>query len=130
MNRRQITIDTLNKIATEQFRYGRVDCCLVAAKVVHAITGINPAEKYYYHNGKGAYNIVDSHGGLSGLLTSLLGHSDKSGFDYGDPVMINFNDKQMIGVFMATFVYIKTIRGMVQISVDRIIEGWKLCPRQ
>lgn len=57
----------------EPFAYGAFDCCQFARRVVEAVTGADPAAHLVYADEDGARELIEQHGGLSGLLSSLFG---------------------------------------------------------
>ena len=60
--------------ARRRFRYGDFDCCLFAADVVNAITGVDrAAELRGYRSRRQALVILERAGGFVPLVTRLLG---------------------------------------------------------
>jgi hypothetical protein len=103
-----------------------MDCCQVAAKVIESYTGQDYSIDLPYSNEEGAAEILEDHGGLSGLFTHLFGDSIQSGYEIGDPVLVRIADVELMGIFMGDFVACKTTRGMLNMHTHHIVEGWHI----
>lgn len=59
----------------EPFRYGEHDCCLAAAALVEAMTGVDPVPGRLraYKSADGARRRLQRHGGVAGLADHVLG---------------------------------------------------------
>lgn len=66
--------------AGRRFRYGSFDCCLFAADVVCAITGVDPAADLRgYHGRRAALRILAREGGLIPLVSRVLDRGPEHG---------------------------------------------------
>lgn len=59
----------------EPFAWGRLDCCQLARAVFEALRGYDPAPGLVYSTQEEAESIMTRHGGLTGLLSHILGAS-------------------------------------------------------
>ena len=67
---------------------GDADCCQFAAYVAKKITGIDYVSAFKYDSEDEAQRIIDNDGGLSALLTRVLGTPSDERAD-GDPVLVD-----------------------------------------
>jgi hypothetical protein len=81
--------EAIEAARTQPFAYGSFDCCLFAADVVLAMTGVDYAASFRGYDTKtGAYRIIAEHGSLAALLTSVLGEPIEPSFaGRGDVVL-------------------------------------------
>lgn len=64
----------IERARSREFAYGAHDCCLFAADIVLAITGVDPAAHLRgYTCAIAAARIVAAHGSIEALASSLLG---------------------------------------------------------
>jgi hypothetical protein len=126
MNRQFVVLATLNNLARDPFEWGSMDCCQVAAKVIESYTGVNYAADLPYSDEHGAEQILQKHGGLSGLFTHLFGAPIHSNYQVGDPVLVQLGKVELIGIFMKRAVWCKTTRGLLSVSPKSVKEGWHI----
>jgi len=123
---------TMLKYANKPFEYGVLDCCLFAAKVAEEIEGVDYGSLFEHHNEDEAYRYINEAGGtIEGLITKTLGREPVSvdELSLGDPVVCNLPIiGETLGVYSKTGAILKTTNGAINISRDRILKGWKLCP--
>jgi hypothetical protein len=81
--------EAIEAARTRSFAYGDFDCCLFAADVVFAMTGIDYATPFRgYHSRPSAYRLIAEYGSLTVLLTSVLGEPMEPSFaGRGDVVL-------------------------------------------
>ncbi len=120
----------LARIATNEFKYGVLDCCLFAARMVQASTGIDYSKKFEYSSRKEAQQIIDSYGSITAMLTDLLGEPS-SDYGDGDPVLLDLpGSGETVGIFCDGKVFVKCLSGVMKIESNNIIRGWALCHKQ
>lgn len=82
-------------------RYGIEDCCLFAADCVQAVTGVDPAREYRGYDVRTAARLLRRHGGLIGLVSSILGEpSPPNNMMEGDIVAVPGRNKPALGVVL------------------------------
>lgn len=84
--------DAIEAAEAEPFRWGYHDCCLLAADLVRAMTGWDPAEglRGVYGSELEAARIIRKHGGIAELISDLLGTAPVKPRKYerGDVVLL------------------------------------------
>lgn len=128
-NRRAITLQTANKLAGVRFAFGHCDCCLFAARIAEAITGIDYSAAFEYADEADAERLIAEAGGLSGLLTSILGDPvGVEALDYGDPCLVNVGDRfEFVGVWFGDKALSKSETSLVLgIRAEFVRHGWKV----
>jgi len=125
--RRAIVLDVCNQAANEAFSWGGLDCCLLASRVVHEITGVDYGARFNYQTKTGALRIIAQCKNLSGLFTGLLGKPVEGGFDYGDPVLCEIDGQQFIAIWFGNSVLTKFETGLLTgVDIKTIIQGWRI----
>lgn len=120
----------LARIATNKFQYGVIDCCLFAARMVQASTGVDYSKKFKYSSQSEAEQIIDSYGSITAMLTDLLG-DPSSDYGDGDPVLLNLPKiGETVGIFCDGKVFVKCKSGVMKITANNIIRGWAICQQQ
>lgn len=132
MNRRQqIVRQVLLQQANEKFTWGSLDCVLFSISAANQIAGAEFDAPFDYSSEEEAQEILDAHGGLSGLFTHVFGPpTNLNELDDGDPVLVDFPViGEMMGMMVSGSAMVKTMGGTVSMSATKIIEGWHVCPR-
>ena len=83
--------DLVHERMSAPFVWGRHDCCLWAADVVLALTGLDPAAalRCQYSNERGALRLVSQLGGLPQIASAALGEPRKASYaTVGDVLLI------------------------------------------
>jgi hypothetical protein len=116
------------------FQYGAFDCCLFAASIIEAITGTNLMKGMEYGSEDDALQVIQSLG--SDLLFAVTAIAQQHELESiapafaqrGDLVIVNVNDKQVVGIIGtdARYAVCTTLRGVVQIERERIIAAWRV----
>lgn len=104
LDRRCLVDTVLTQHAGIRQEYGKLDCCLLAARVVHAITGVDHSRAFDYVDKAGAQAIIDAHGGLTELFTATLGDPSDT-LEYGDPCLMRWAGGESIGIYCDDVVY-------------------------
>ena len=87
MSRRRLTLQALTEWERKPFEYGVADCCRFCGHVAKIITGKDHIAAFDYANEDAAKAIINKHGGLGELVTSVLGEPSDELLD-GDPILI------------------------------------------
>lgn len=111
------------------FAWGRQDCCLFAADVLLAITGVDFAAPLRgYASEAEAKAIVDAHGGsLAALVDSLLGAERRVHPAHawrGDPVLVELDAGPTLGVVLGATVAAAGARGLVAVPLRLATVAW------
>ena len=112
-----------------RFVWGEFDCCLFAAECVEAITGVNVMPDVKYKNQKEAVEVIQSNGGLSAMVTSILGPSRFPLMaSRGDVVMRHDDatDMMSLGVCVGSLVAFPAMRGVSYVNLSDCICSWKV----
>lgn len=115
----------------EPFEWGKNDCCLWTADVVHALTGVDYAEQFRgaYDTEEQAYMIMDLLGEptIKETVTVLLGEPININFvQRGDVVMGIFDGAQTLGICIGAKVAFKTLNGLIQLPLAKCDCAWRI----
>lgn len=109
---------------TPAFKWAENDCCQFAARCVEVMTGVNFAEDFCYSTEFGAARYIRQNGGLTELITRLLGVPVCVNYlQRGDVVELK-EDTTVIGIcagFKSVFV---TESGLVWHKTADCCQGW------
>ena len=126
MNRRRQTLAAFNEWKKRDFTWGDAYCCQFAAYVAKKITGIDYVSAFKYDSEDDAQRIIDKDGGLSALLTRVLGNPSDERAD-GDPVLLDIPLMgELVGVGLGTAAVALTERSMLRIDSRYVVRGWHL----
>lgn len=122
-------LEALNKWQRREFDYGDADCCQFAAFVVRELTGKDYISTFDYASETQAYNIIDKHGDLTSTVSSVLGqpNTDFGAISDGSPVLVNYNDTELLGIKLGQIVVCLTKNGLAQLDKQYIQVGWPSC---
>lgn len=92
--------EAVESARTSTFAWGTLDCCLWAADVVHAITGIDPAATWRgtYSTEAEALALLDSLGGLAAVATLAGPEIEPDAAALGDVGLLVGDWGQALGV--------------------------------
>jgi hypothetical protein len=109
------------------FEFGKMDCCLFVAKVVEEITGIDHSAAFRYVNETEAQDILFQNGGLSGLISKILGPSVPPEFlEVGDVALVHWKHETLMGIWMGDYVAVKTANRLAHLRTDYTVKGWRI----
>tara|TARA_R110000782_G_scaffold33535_10_gene80798 strand:+ start:1432 stop:1818 length:387 start_codon:yes stop_codon:yes gene_type:complete len=121
-------IQALNSWQKRSFKYGESDCCKFAAHVLTEITGRDYIARFDYHNEKDAFELIEQHGSLAGLVSHALGVKSGTNYIDGDPVMVRLPIiGDAMGVKLGNYAVCLTKKGLTKVNQNHIIEGWPIC---
>ena len=126
MNRRRQTLAAFNEWKKRDFTWGDADCCQFAAHVAKKITGIDYVAAFKYDSENEAQRIIENDGGLSALLTRVLGTPSDERAD-GDPVLVDVPLMgELVAVWFGNTAVALTERSMLRIDPRYVVRGWHL----
>lgn len=130
--RQQIVRSVLIENANKKFTWGQLDCVLFANSAVTALTGKDHSAPFSYESEAEAAEILQQHGGLSGLFTHVFGEpAEFNELEDGDPVLVDFPVVgELMGMMVSGSAMVKTEGGTISVSAKRIKEGWHVCHKQ
>ena len=120
---------------TRPFSYGDHDCCLFAANVVEAMTGVDPATEWRgrYCSKRGAYQFIQELGGLGKLVSSVFGEPvcrnqvHKGDLALMEIVGVDGKEEVALGVCTGTICYVaRHETGVLTVRRDCMLYGWKV----
>lgn len=114
-------IDLFLRWAELPFEWGTTDCCQFVGACLEQRHGHNPAREFLYLGKRGASHLVDSYGGMAGLLTSVFGEPHADARD-GDVALID--ELQVVGYVHRDVVAVKTERGLTSMAPARSSRFW------
>lgn len=128
MNRERAVRAVVQRFGNHPFQYGSFDCCELVRQTHYFLRGKDPAPHLQYEDELGANIIIDAHGGLSGLMTTLFGESvNVEATETADPVLIvmpAFGDIMGIRVPNGALVPLKA--GLHKVPIKYAVEGWRI----
>lgn len=110
------------------FEWGKNDCCLFAANAVEAMTGVDPAKKYRGYKTKlGAAKKLKNIG-IEGAWTEVLNGEpiNPKLCRRGDVVLFQNGQEQSVGVCLGTTFAAIAEEGLIMLSMDNAIMGWRV----
>jgi hypothetical protein len=114
----------------KRFRWGYHDCCQFAAKVRRAVTGADPRKTFpRYRTKEAAAALLETHGGMLGLLTHGLGepvHASRA--CDGDIVLVDFERGQgpQPAVCRGVYSYAPGMRTLQKVETLKATAAWVL----
>lgn len=112
-----------------EFAWGTYDCCMWAADVVQAMTGVDHADELRgtYDSAFSARRALDRAGGLSDFVTGKLG--DPIAVTYarrGDVVMRLQDDWEQLGVCDGVVSLFTGEVGLVRLPTLQCVKAWRV----
>lgn len=114
---------------TAPFEWGVHDCCLWAADVVEALTGVDYAAAWRgtYSTAASAARLVEDLGGVRSIATSALGEAVSPRMaGVGDLVLIEQAGREMLGVCNGAEALVVGPTGLEAVSVGSALAAWKV----
>lgn len=116
------------------FVYGLHDCCTFAAYCVDAVRedsriGASMQQQHPYHDEEGAYEYIETQGGLAGLVTQYLGAPMDNPL-YAQPgdvcVVRDVDGKEVVGVIVGHGVVAPGSMGLRSLPVNNPLAAWSV----
>jgi hypothetical protein len=112
--------------ATGPFTWGSADCCMFAARVVHAITGHSYAAQFRYQDAFGAGRILRRYGGVEGIATRFLGPAKEAGMaSRGDVVLVRA-PKAMLAICAGHVIAAQGNDGVLFLPLSAAVKAWSV----
>lgn len=111
------------------FVWGQHDCCLWAADVVQALTGIDPAAalRGQYANERSAQRLVRQLGGLAAIASAALGQPTKASFaTVGDVLLVSHAGRTTLAVCNGASLLAPGALGLQAIAMPINCPAWKV----
>jgi len=125
MNRLAIVNGIVNRMTGEDFKYGDLDCCLFAALVAQDISGHDYAADFDYDSEEDAASIIEEHGGLEKLLTSLLGEPTSNVPRPGDTVLLDL-EEPTVGVWYMRNPIVRGPKRFYEVPGSKVVRVWAI----
>lgn len=119
----------IESAGSQEFEYGTADCCQFVAGAVAAMTGADPRELFPpYASEAEAQAILDTHGGLAGLLSHAFGEPvHKSSMGRGDVSLVAGPDGALCAaVWTGTRAVGRGPVGAVEGAYDAVDMAWRV----
>jgi len=118
--------NVLQRHASKEFNYGDEDCCQFIRDCVKAYHGKDYGSEFTYSGEDGAQELLDKHGGLTGLLTHILGEPYE-GCKTGDVVVCEmYNGKEIAGIIYNDRIVVKTKKSIVDWPIGYAKHIWEI----
>lgn len=111
------------------FVWGRHDCCLWAADVVLALTGLDPAAalRGQYSDELGALRLVRQLGGLPQIASAALGEPCKASYaTVGDVLLITHAGRTTLAICNGSSLLAPGALGLQAIAMPLNCPAWKV----
>lgn len=119
---------TIDAHINQDFRYGELDCCIFAARVVDAMCDTKHEEllRTHYSDEDTALAYIEINGGLQEAVSTYLGKSCDGRAQRGDVVMFRGELGETIGICVGPYIASVYRNGIVFLQRDNIICRWVL----
>jgi len=115
------------------FVWGEHDCCLFAANVVMAMTGIDGAAdlRGRYKTRVGAARVIAKHGGLFGVVNEICARHgfieiNPKSAQRGDVVLLENDGAEALGIAAGTRIAAAGPDGLMYVAWSRAITAWRI----
>lgn len=118
--------NVLAEFRDHEVQWGKYDCMQLVARYVSAVTGIEYADRFDYDSEQGANALIESHGGLVGLISGCIGdpHDDPQP---GDVVVAHAADFHTGGIFVGTYLWgMHPMKGICRYAGSRVVAAWSI----
>ena len=128
MTRFQAVKAAVRKFEDAAFDYGSFDCCEFVREVAKEFRGEDPAPHLYYEDEAGALQIIQEHGDLSGLMTSIFGDPiAPEDAEVGDALKMDLPKAGVImGVKVPDGALVPVMRGLWKVPARYALEAWRI----
>lgn len=112
----------------QRFAWGKLDCCLFAAKVVDAMTGrdFTGALQQRYGDKRGAVRFLREEGGLSDAVTAYLGEPAPGRALRGDVVLFDSPNGDCLGICVGGSIAAISSAGLLYLPLNHQIRRWAI----
>lgn len=128
MTREQAVREVCRSLGEKPFKWGDMDCCQIARHIYIAVNGNDPATHLQYDSEESALGIISRHGGLAGLMTSILGPSVAvAETQIADILRLDLpHVGEIIGIRVGDGALVPVSRGLHKADLRHAIEGWRI----
>ena len=128
MTREEAVRRVSDKVSGMRFQWGVMDCCQVAREMYRTLHGVDPAPELTYQTEDEARAIIEAHGGLSGLMTHLLGSSIPTEEALtGDILRSDLpHVGEIIGLKVPCGTLVPISRGLFKADLRYSLEAWRI----
>jgi hypothetical protein len=119
---------TLDDLANTQFEYGKIDCCIFAAKVVDAMCDTEYEKELakHYRDEDTAKAYIEVSGGLEQAVSSHIGQSKQGKPQRGNVVMFAGELGQTLGICVGSTIASVNSDGVVFVPRSATICYWTI----
>lgn len=123
--------DTIESARDKPFVWGTHDCALFAAECVQAVTGRDYAAPFFgqYDSVAGASALLDSHGGLEGIVAAAGFAEIPPAFaTRGDLALVENDGRELLGVLELSgrFVAAPGAEGLLLLPLSQARKAWRV----
>lgn len=128
MTREEAVRSVTKAFGDRPFSWGALDCCQLARAVYKAYRGSDPAIGLDYSSEEEAESIIASHGGLDGLIGSILGDSiEPNAASTADILLLNLPKVgEIIGVKVPGGALVPLKVGLFKAPMNYALKGWRI----
>lgn len=118
----------VQRYGNHPFEYGSFDCCELVRQTHYFLRGRDPAPHLQYEDELGASIILDTHDGLSGLMTTLFGESvNVEATETADPVLVVIPASgDIMGIRVPNGALVPLKAGLHKVPLKYAVEGWRI----
>lgn len=113
----------------QPFAWGANDCCIFAADVVYALTGVDHAAELRgrYRSAAGAARVLRERGGVQGIATAALGDPISPLMaQRGDVVMVPSEHGEALAVCIGATCVVPGPRGLATVRMSAALAAWRV----
>jgi len=130
MNRRAAIRSLANELGNAPFAWGAFDCCAVPRRLFALLHGYDPAPELIYSSEGEAAALIEQHGGLSALITHVIGTQplDVEDTQLGDVLHMKLPAMRepMIGVHTGQSALVPWEVGFLKAPIRYATHGWAI----
>lgn len=130
MDRRAAIRSIANELGNAPFAWGAFDCCAVPRRLFALLHGYDPAPEIIYSSAAEAATLIEQHGGLSALITHVIGTQPLAVEDtqLGDVLHMQLPAMRepIIGVHTGQSALVPGEVGFFRASIRYATHGWAI----
>lgn len=130
MNRRAAIRSLANELGNARFAWGAFDCCAAPRRLFALLHGYDPAPELIYSSEAEAVELIEEHGGLSALITHVMGTQplEVSDTELGDVLHMKLPAMRdpMIGVHAGQSALVPGDVGFFKAPIRFATHGWAI----
>ena len=130
MDRRAAIRCIANELGNAPFAWGAFDCCAVPRRLFTLLHGYDPAPELIYSSEAEAATLIEQHGGLSALITHVIGTQplDVGDTELGDVLHMKLPAMRepIIGVHTGQSALVPGEVGFFKAPIRYATHGWAI----